>query len=87
MQADSRVGKQRALQNLAGEDESPRSNPILYTMHFRYKLDTEKKVNPCAIENSFTQEIGSELASLRSNNESEFVIENSYEKIEQKPCY
>ena len=27
MQADSRVGRQRAFQILEGEDESPRSNP------------------------------------------------------------
>ena len=82
MQADSRVGRQRTLQILAGEDESPRSNPQSYPTHFRCKRDPEKKpaFSPWAIEKSLTQEIGSKPATIRSNNESEFVIEISNEK-------
>ena len=76
MQADSRVGRRRALQFLAWEDESPRSNPQSHYTHFRCKMDPEKKrkFNPWAIEKSFTQEIGSKPATIRSNNESEFCI-------------
>ena len=82
MQANSRVGRRRALQILAGEDESPRSNPQTYPTHFRYKMDPENKknFNTCPIEKSFTQEIGSEPAIIRSNNQSKFVIENPNEK-------
>ena len=40
----------------------------------------EKKIQPVAIENSFIQEIGSKHATIRWNNESEFVIEISNEK-------
>ena len=43
MQADSRVGRRRALQILAGEDESPRSNPLSYPTHFRSKMDPEEE--------------------------------------------
>ena len=43
--------------------------------HFRCKMDPEKKFNPLAIKNSFTQELGSKPATTRPNNESEFVIE------------
>ena len=40
-------------------------------------MDPEKKrtFNPWAIEKSFTQVLGSKLATIRSNNVSEFVIE------------
>ena len=82
MQADSRVGRRRALQILAGEEESPRSNPESYPTHFRCKMDPEKKrtFNPWALEKSFTQQIASEPATIRANNESEFVFEISNEK-------
>ena len=52
MQADSRVGRQGALQIVAGEDETPKSNPQSYLTHLRCKMDPEKKikVNPCAIK-------------------------------------
>ena len=43
MQADSRVGRRRALQFLAGEDASSRSNPLLYPEHFKCKMEPEKK--------------------------------------------
>ena len=45
-------------------------------------MDPEKKIklNTRAIEKSFTQEFGSKPATIRSNNESEFVIEISNEK-------
>ena len=61
MQADSRVGRRRALQILAGADESLRSNPQSYPTHFRCKMDPEnkRKFNPWVIENIFAQEIGS----------------------------
>ena len=51
-QADSRMGRRRALQILAGREESPRSNPSSYSTHFRCKMDPEKKknFNPWAIE-------------------------------------
>ena len=39
MQADNRVGRRRALQVLAGEDWSQRSNPHLYSTQFRCKVD------------------------------------------------
>ena len=73
------MGRQRAVQIMAGEDESPRSNPQSYPTHFRCKMDLENKrnFNPWAIENSFIQEIGSKPATIRSNNESEFEIEIS----------
>ena len=82
MQADSRMGRRRALQILAGEDESPRSNPHSYPTHFRCKMDPEKKrtFNPWAIEKSFTLKIGSKPATIKSNNESEFIIVISNEK-------
>ena len=77
IQVDNKVRTRRALQILAGEDESPRSNPQSYPPHFTCKMELEQKItfNPWAVENSFTQEIGSKPASIRSNNESEFVIE------------
>ena len=80
--SDSRVRRRRALQILAGEYESPRSNPQTYPTHNRRKMDPENKrtFNPLAIEKSFTQEIGSKTATTRSNNESEEVIEISNEK-------
>ena len=45
-------------------------------------MDPEKKrkFNQCLIEKSFTQEIGSKRAAIRSNNESDFFIEISNEK-------
>ena len=81
MQADRKVGRQRALQILAGEDEFPRSNPQSYPTHFRCKVDSETKVkfNPWALEKNFTQEIESKPATLKSNNKFEFVIEISNE--------
>ena len=82
MQADSRVGRRRALQVLAEKDESPRSNPQSYPAYFTCKMDPENKrtFNPWAIEKSLTQEIGSKPATKRSNSESEFFIEISSEK-------
>ena len=54
MQADSTLGRRRALQIQAGEDESPRSNTQSFPTHFTYKMDPEKKraFNPWAIEKS-----------------------------------
>ena len=76
MQADSRVRRRRVLQILAGEDESTRSNPQLHPTHFKCKMNPKrKKINPCSVEKSFTQEIGCKPAIIRSSNESEFVIE------------
>ena len=45
-------------------------------------MDLEKKraFKPRAIEKSFNQEIGSKPATIRSNNESKFVIEISNQK-------
>ena len=82
MQSDSRVGRQRSFQILAGEDKSPRSNPQLYPTHFRCRMGPENKrtFNPRAIEKSFTQETGSKPATIRWNSECEFVIEISNEK-------
>ena len=76
------MGRRRALQILAEEDESPRSNPQSYPTNFRYKLDPEKKrkFNPWAIEKSFNQDIGSKPVTIKSNKESDFVIEISNEK-------
>ena len=82
MQGDSRVGRRRALPILAGEDESPRSKLQSYVTHFTCKMDLENKrtFNPWTIENSLTPEIGSKPATIKSNNESEFIIEISNEK-------
>ena len=82
MQADSRVGRRRALQFTAGEHMSPRSSPQSYPAHFRCKIDPEqkRKSNPWAIEKSFTQQIASKPATKRSNNKSKFLIEISDEK-------
>ena len=82
MQADSRGRRRRALQILVGEDESPRSNPQSYPTHFTCKVDPEEKriFNPWAIEKCLTQEIGSKPATIRSNNESEFIIKISNKK-------
>ena len=79
MQAESGLGRRRALQFMAGEDEFPRSNTQPYPIHFRCKIDPEnkRKFNPWAIEKSFSQEIGNDPASIRSNNKSELVIEIS----------
>ena len=76
MQADSRVGRRKAPRIMEGEDKSPSSNNHSNPTHFRCKLHLEnkRKLNPWAIESSFTQVIGSKLATIRSNNESEFVI-------------
>ena len=65
-----------------GEDESPRSNPQSYPTHFRCIIDTGNKIKfkPWAIEKSFTQKIRNKPATIRSNNESEFVFEISNEK-------
>ena len=80
VQADKRVRRRRALQILAGEDESPRSNPQSYPIHIRCKMDPEKKFNQWAIEKSFTQEIGSIPATIRWNNQSEYFNEFPNEK-------
>ena len=82
MQVDSRVERRRPLRSLTGEGESPRSNPQAYPTHFKCKMDPEnkRKFKPWAIEKSFTQEIGSKPATIKSNNESEIVIEISNEK-------
>ena len=81
MQADGRVGTRRALQILAGEDEFPRSNPQSYPTHFRCIMDPENemKFNPWAIEKSLTLEIGSKPATIRSNNESDFLLKSQLE--------
>ena len=42
--------------------------------------ENERKFNPWAIEKSFAQETGSKLAIIKSNKESEFVIDISNEK-------
>ena len=48
--------------------------------------ENRRNFNPLAIEKSFTQKIGSKPATLRSNNESEFVIEISNDiKIKNHP--
>ena len=82
MQAHIRVGRQRALKFVAGEDESLISNPHSYPTHFRCKIDPDnkRKFSPRAIEKSFIRKIGSKPATIRSNNESEFVIEISNKK-------
>ena len=86
MQADSIVGRRRALQIQAGEDESPISNPQSYPTPFRCEMDPEnkKKINPWAIKKSFAQELGNKPGTIRSN-ESEFVIEISNEKKNRIP--
>ena len=38
MQADTRVGRRRALQILAGEEESPRSKPQSYPTHLTFHM-------------------------------------------------
>ena len=43
MQTDSRVGRRRALQKLARQYESQRSNHHSYPPHFRCKMDPESK--------------------------------------------
>ena len=43
MQGDSREEIRKALQILAGEDESPRSNTHSYSIYFINKMDPEKK--------------------------------------------
>ena len=78
IQAESKVGRRRAIQMLAGEDESPRNNAISYPTHFRCKMitDENKKYNPWAIEKSFTNEIGKKPISIRSSAQpSEYIIE------------
>ena len=45
VQDGNRVVRQRALQILAEEDESPRSNTHSYSTHFKRKNDPEKKKN------------------------------------------
>ena len=59
MQAESRVERRRALQILAGENESPKSNPNSGPTHFRCKMDREKKrkFNLWAIEKSFPNKL------------------------------
>ena len=81
MQTDCRVGRQKALQILAREDGSPRSNHQTYPTHFRCKMgpETKSKFNPWTIDKSFTQEIGTKRATIRSTNDSEFFIENTNE--------
>ena len=81
MQANSRVGRRRALQILAEEDESQRSNTQSFPKHFTCKMDPEKKrtFHQWAIEKSLTQEIGSKPATIKSTNESELFIEISNE--------
>ena len=76
MQADSRVGRRRALQIVAGGDESPRSNTQSFPTHFTCRMKQEKKktLNSWAVEKSLTQEIGSKLATIKTTNESEFII-------------
>ena len=51
LQANRRVGRQRALQISAGEDESPRSDHQSYPTHFSCEIDPEKqrKINLWAI--------------------------------------
>ena len=82
MQDDIRLERRRALQIMAGEENSPRSNPQSHPAHFRCKMDpeTKRKFNPCEIEKSSAQEIRSNSASIRSNNETELVIEILIEK-------
>ena len=77
-----RSEKTKSFKILAGKDESPRSNPQVYPKNFRCKMDPEKKrkFSSWAIEWSFTQENRSKPAAIRSNNESELVIEISNEK-------
>ena len=79
MQADSRLGRRRVLQIMAGEDECPKSNPQSYPTRLRCKLDPEKKTKfkPWAIEESFTREIGSKPATTRTNSDSDFATEIS----------
>ena len=39
MQAESRVGRRRAFQIMAEENESPKRNPQSYLTHFRCIMD------------------------------------------------
>jgi len=82
------VGIRRALQILAVENKSPRSNSQSYPAHLKCKKDPEnkRKFNPWAIEKSSTQKIGSKPATIRSNNGSEFVTEiSNYKKSKILP--
>ena len=80
MQADSKMGRRRALESIARENESTRSNTQIHPTHFNCKMDPEKKISTWAVEKSFTQENGCEPATMRPNNESEFFIEISNRK-------
>ena len=79
MPADCRMGSRRVLQILAGEDVSPKSNPRSHPTHFRCKMDPKNKIklNPWVVEKSLIKEIESTPDTIRSNNESDFVIEIS----------
>ena len=82
MQANSRVGRRRALRILAGK-MSLQDQTLNHTLHISDAKCIQKKertFNPWAIEKCFTQEIGSKPATIRWNKESEFVIEISNEK-------
>ena len=59
-----------------------KSNPQSHPTNFGCDIDPVKKriLNLWAIEKSFTQEIRSKPATIRSNNESEIAIEISNEK-------
>ena len=64
------------------DDETTRegqSSPHSYRTHFRCKIDSEdkRKFNLWVIEKSLNQEIGCNPATIRSNKETEFVIEIS----------
>ena len=82
MQADSRVGRRRALPFLTVEDESSKSSPQSYPIHFRRKVEPEnkRKFNLWVIEKSFTLKIGSKLAAIRSNNESNLSLKSQTKK-------
>ena len=68
MQTDRKVGRRVA-----------KIKPSLIPYTFQMQ-NGSRKFHPWAIEKSFTQQIRSKPATIRSNNESEFVIEMSNEK-------
>ena len=82
MQADSRVGKRRASQILARNDESPRSNPESYTTHFRRTKQIRKRKDSSTHGQwkIVLPKKSEAIQIIGSNNESEFVIDFSNEK-------
>jgi len=77
IQSQERVGRRRAIQILKGEDVEPTEKARKFPTHFACTMSSREKrsFTPWSIEKCLSNELGSKPKSIRSRNDTEFIIE------------